>query len=92
MEKYPAIPLNADAETIAKWAALVTRYRQYDVADFDNLPSIFMSGRKVGKIPTSSTDVVDSDRIGDFNYTSSYLYLCVDNAGAAWRRISLGVW
>jgi hypothetical protein len=92
MEHYPSISIRATEEDLVKWASLVTRFRQYDVADFNNLSNVFMSGRKVGKIPTSSTDITDGDRVGDFNYNASYLYLCVDNTGAAWRRISLGVW
>lgn len=68
----------------------ITRLRDDDLSDFDNLKNVFISGRKVGKVPSSSSDIT-GDRVGDFNYDASYIYICVDNAGtAAWRRASLG--
>lgn len=70
----------------------ITKERRNDVADFDNLKNVFMSGRKVGKIPTGSSDISDTDRLGDFSYDASYLYLVINDSGAKWRRISLGVW
>lgn len=66
--------------------------RQADRREWLDLPNQYMSGRKVGKVPSSSTDTADS-RIGDFNHDGSYLYICVDNSGSAvWRRISLSSW
>lgn len=70
----------------------IARMRQEDIDDFNNLSNVFMRGRKVGRIPSGSSDIAATDRIGDFNYDASYLYLCVDNSGAAWRRIALGSW
>lgn len=67
--------------------------REEDIGDFDNLQSIFMRGRKVGKTPSSSADVADTDREGDFNYSTSFFYLAVNNAGTlVWRRIALSSW
>lgn len=67
--------------------------RKDDIAQVQNLPNIFISGRTVGKIPSSSADVAATDRINDFNATATYLYILIDNAGAAeWRRIAMGVW
>lgn len=77
---------------IADFCREVARLREEDIEDFNNLSNIFMRGRKVGKIPTGSTDVAATDRLGDFNYDANYLYLCVDNSGAVWRRITLGSW
>ena len=71
---------------------VITRERANDITEFNNLPQIFMMGRKVGKVPTGSADVDASDRLGDFNYDASFLYLLVDNAGAAWRRVALSAW
>jgi hypothetical protein len=80
-------------EELVDFAKDVARKRLEDIANFNNLPNLFMAGRKVGKVPTGSADVTPSDRIGDFNYTTSYLYICVDNSGtAAWRRVALGSW
>lgn len=72
---------------------LITRFRQEDIGDFTNLQNVFMAGRKVGKVPTGSADVTADDRVGDFNYSTTFLYILVDNAGTAtWRRVALAAW
>lgn len=79
-------------EELLDFAKDVARKRQEDIVDFNNLPNVFIRGRKVDKVPTGSADTADS-RVGDFNYTISFLYICVDNSGtAAWRRVALGSW
>lgn len=88
---YDLIP-NDTVEQLGEFCRSVARIREEDIQDFNNLSNVFMRGRKVGKIPTGSTDVAATDRLGDFNYDASYLYLCVDNSGATWRRIALGSW
>lgn len=78
---------------VIKQVGLITNIRKDDITQIGTLPNIFMSGRKVGKIPASSTDVAATDRVGDQNYNGSYLYILVDNAGTpAWRRFTGGVW
>lgn len=81
-----------DPKDLAVFCREAARLREQDVEQFSNLSNVFMSGRKVGKIPTGSSDVAATDRIGDFNYDANYLYLCVDNSGATWRRVTLGSW
>jgi len=79
-----------DPRDLARFCREVARVREEDVSDFNNLPNIFMQGRKVGKIPASSADTIDN-RIGDFNYDADYLYICVNDSGsAAWRRVAIG--
>lgn len=92
MDSYPAIPINAKLDDLVKSASFIQRLREQDISDFSNLSQKFIAGRKVGKIPSSSADIADDDRIGDINYDDSYLYIVVDNSGAEWRRISLGSW
>lgn len=71
----------------------IVKERINDVKDFDNLKNIFMRGRKVNKVPTSSTDIEVKDNLGDFNYDASYLYILVDNGGSnEWRRAPLQTW
>lgn len=67
----------------------ITRERQNDITEFNNLESIFIRGRKVGKVPTGSADAAATDRAGDFNFDASFLYLYT---GTAWRRAALGAW
>lgn len=71
----------------------LSRTRNADISEFKNLNNRFIMGRKVGKIPSASADVVSTDALGDFNYDASYLYILIDNSGTpAWRRASLGSW
>lgn len=67
----------------------ISRERANDITEFNNLQNTFMRGRKVGKVPSSSTDAAVTDRNGDVNWDTNYLYLYM---GAAWRRVALGVW
>lgn len=71
----------------------ITHTRKDDILQVQNLPNIFVAGRTVGKIPTSSADVAVTDRVGDqaVALDGSYLYILVDNSGTAeWRRVALG--
>lgn len=92
MKQFPNMVVRneADLYTLARY---ILKERENDINDFNNLQNIFMAGRKVGKIPTGSADVLATDRVGDFNYDASYLYILVDNGGTAvWRRSTLSAW
>lgn len=89
MEPYLAIHDSNDLEEFARTAA---RLRLDDITDFTNLPNVFISGRKVEKVPNNSSDVTPEDRVGDFNTTGAYLYVLVDSGGAVWRRVALSSW
>lgn len=92
MEQYPTISGGADVKELAKSASIIQRMRQDDIGDFDNLVNRFMRGRLVGKIPTASNDVDDTDRLGDFSFAldAAFVYFFVDNAGTPeWRRITM---
>ena len=86
---YPYID---SADQLVDFSKDIARIREEDIEEFSNLKNVLMSGRKVGKTPSSSSDIEDTDRVGDFNYDANYMYLCVDNTGAQWRRITLGSW
>lgn len=80
-------------EDIKEQLLQIANIRKDDITLINNLPNIFIGGRKVGKIPTSSADIAPTDRVGDVNYDVNYLYIVIDNAGTAtWRRATLGSW
>jgi len=90
-EEYQQL-FSEDIRDIAKIIRQIVRIRDKDLGDFRNLPNVFIRGRKVDKVPSASTDTT-GDRPGDFNYSTSYLYICVNNAGTAtWRRAALSSW
>ncbi len=69
---------------------IVVGSREDDIREFNNLPNRFVSGRKVERIPSSSTDVLASDKVGDINYTSDSFYVLLDDGGnLVWRVGSL---
>lgn len=92
MNEYPSFQ-SGNAKDIENLLFHILRERKTDVKDFNNLQSSFISGRKVAKIPTGSSDVTVTDRVGDFNVTATYAYFLINNAGTPqWRRVSLSSW
>lgn len=92
MKEYPYFRTSNEKD-MEKLLLAITKERRSDIRAFDNLVNVFIRGRKVDKIPSGASDVAADDRLGDFNYSASYLYLCVDNSGTVeWRRAALSSW
>lgn len=70
----------------------ICRFRNSeDVGNFNNLNKIFVLGRTTARVPSSSTDVITGDLVGDFCPTATFLYILVANSGSpVWRRITMG--
>lgn len=82
-----------ELKDVAETVEEIVRERSIDIKDFDNIQNRFISGRKVGRIPSGATDVLSTDKVGDFNYDTSYIYILVNNSGTAeWRRAALSSW
>lgn len=92
MKPYPILK-DETLKGIFEWLKYVVRARSDDIREFNNLENIFIAGRKVGKIPSASNDVVAGDKIGDFNVDDTYAYYLIDKSGTAeWRRVAVGSW
>lgn len=91
MKNYPNFNIS-NQKDMHELLTYIQKERRNDVNDFTNLNNVFISGRKVGKIPTGAADISVTDRVGDFNFDASYIYICVDNSGAEWRRVALSAW
>lgn len=89
MNPYPK--LLDDPNTVIR---AIVQERTSDIADFNNLKNVFVSGRTVYRaIPTSSTDILPTDRPGDQIVTLNFIYFCVNNGGTAvWVRHQLQTW
>lgn len=84
---YPTIGNNKVNDVLNK----ITEIRKQDIVEFRNLEQRFIRGRKVNKIPTSSTDVVTGDLLGDFSFSDTNLYILVNSGGnLEWRTAALG--
>lgn len=60
-----------------------------DIQDFKNLNGKFIMGRLTARVPSSSTDVITGDFVGDYCPTATFLYILINNSGTpAWRRIT----
>ena len=79
MKNYPYSLSGPD--DIVKLLRFIVKERPNDISDFNNLKDVFISGRKVSKIPANSSDVVATDRVGDFNYDPDFIYICLNDGG-----------
>lgn len=88
LKPYPS-NLKKTLDSIFNCLQQIVRLRPQDSQAFTNISNTFVMGRKVAKVPASSTDVTGS-YIGDVNFTDAFLYFCVDNGsgGAEWVRVS----
>lgn len=92
MKIYPTLK-GLSLASVRDVIEFITRERVNDKRDWDNLPSKYILGRKVARVPSASSDVIAGDRVGDFNVDLTYAYYLVDNAGTAvWRRVAVGSW
>lgn len=90
MQPYPK---NNTKENAGDNLNVIARLRDQDIIDRNNFLSIFVSGRTVGKIPSSSADIAATDRIGDVSTDGNFNYYFVNISGIPeWRRIALGSW
>lgn len=92
MQPFPKI-IDPNIDSHQEALLQISRYREQDITDRNTFNSIFLNGRKVGKVPSSSLDVASTDKLGDFNVTNAYAYWLINNAGAAeWRRVAVASW
>lgn len=88
-------PLVQDKEQILDFIKDITRLRQEeDVPDFTNLTQVFVSGRTTTRVPSSPTDVLVTDTLGDIvtDAPNGFEYKLVDNAGTfIWDRRTLNI-
>lgn len=90
MRTWPILS-NKTVDGIVNCLTYIIRERAQDISEFENIKRTFIAGRRVlGRIPVSSSDVVDGDVVGDVSYTTTFLYILMDNAGTpVWRRVAL---
>ena len=88
-------PLVNDEKDLVDFAKEITRLREIeDVPDFTNLSQIFLGGRTTTRVPSSPTNVLDTDNVGDVvtDVANGFEYKLVDNAGTfVWDRRSLNI-
>lgn len=92
LKNYPTVK-SGDIDDVGYILREITKIRPSDQAQFDNIKSRYIAGRKVSRSPSGSLDVVNTDKVGDFAVDTSFIYILIDNAGTPeWRRSSLASW
>lgn len=86
-DKYDVLPPNSTQEAIQRWISDVTRARNVDIDDYERQestkPAIF-------PVPSSSSDLIGTEKAGDIAVDASYFYIVADNSGTlAWRRVAI---
>lgn len=94
MNRYPN-PKDDKNPTLKSTLDFICRERLNDVRDNNNLPNNYMTGRRVVKVPSASTDITSPvSYAGDFNITVDYAYFCIsdaaDSGAIKWVRVAAG--
>lgn len=86
-EKYEVLPVNFGLKDVQRWIEGVTRARNADLDDFNNQES---TNVRVFDVPSGSSDIKGTEKVGDIAADASYLYVVAENSGTlVWRRVSI---
>lgn len=66
----------------------IANIRKDDITQINKLPGLYVGGRLVGKIPTSSADVSPDDRIGDVSRDNTSTYILQNVGAPQWIKYS----
>jgi len=87
-ELYKSLTPNSKLKDLLDWAIHATRARQVDKSDYDiqnsGNPLIYTAS------PSSSSDLIGTEKVGDISMDTGFLYIIVDNAGTLeWRQVAI---
>lgn len=83
---FPTLSRAAAIESVIDWINHVVRERGSDLSDYEiqqaTKPSIYPT-------PSSSSDLIGTEKVGDIAVATGFLYVVVDNGGTLqWRRVA----
>lgn len=85
--QYGILSHTAKEEEIKRWINDVTRSRQADLTDYDLQEA---TKPKIYGVPSSSSDLIGTEKEGDIAVDASYFYIVADNSGTLeWRRVAI---
>ncbi len=87
-------PYTATSEDIIPNLREIQRLReQEDIPDFINLNQRFVAGRNSTRVPSSATNVLSTDNLGDIVNDATFEYKLIDIGGGTlrWDRRTLDV-
>jgi len=72
---------------LMNWVFNATRMRDFDIQDYDNQVS---QNPRIYDAPSSSSDLVGTEKVGDIAGDASFFYIVIDNAGTLeWRQVGV---
>lgn len=86
---YPYV--RDEKELLSAYQELQRLREVEDIPDFENLDQIYVSGRSTTRVPSSATDVLATDQVGDVVSDATYEYKLMDLGGGIikWDRRTL---
>lgn len=86
-KEYKILPSNAKLTDVLTWIKQATRERAIDLDDYDEQQRTNVM--YYNYTPTSSTDLIGTEKAGDIAVDTSYIYVVVDNSGTLrWQRVA----
>jgi hypothetical protein len=84
---FGVLSRDAESSKIVDWINHVVRERAIDLSDYESQqatkPTIYPT-------PTSSSDLIGTEKAGDIATATGFLYVVVDNSGVLeWRRVAI---
>ena len=85
--QYQNLRANVEIEELANWARDVSRNRLFDLEDYNSQVS---DNPVVFPVPSNSTDLRGTEKIGDIAADNGFFYIVVSVAGGLeWRRMAI---
>ena len=86
-KEYRLLNEKATPEDILDWIIQATRERAVDLGDYD--VQVATNAVYYNYTPSSSSDLIGTEKAGDIAADTSYIYIVVDNSGTLqWQRVA----
>jgi hypothetical protein len=86
-KEYKILPVDAKLQDVLTWIRQATRERAIDLDDYDEQQRTNVMFYNY--TPTSSSDLIGTEKVGDIAADTNYIYVVVDNSGTLrWQRVA----
>lgn len=86
-KEYKLLSDNAELEDALSWIKQATRERGIDIEDYEQ--QVATNVVYYSYTPSSSSDLIGTEKAGDIAADTSYIYVVVDNSGTLqWQRVA----